>query len=59
MDFDIPLGVNGDTYDRYLVRVEEIARPIASSSSASPGCGPTRPGDHSGNHKGRPRGGTT
>ncbi|MCG2583232.1 NADH-quinone oxidoreductase subunit D [Massilia sp. TS11] len=24
MDFDIPLGVNGDSYDRYLVRVEEM-----------------------------------
>jgi len=24
MYFDIPLGVNGDTYDRYLVRVEEM-----------------------------------
>ena len=24
MDFDIPLGINGDTYDRYLVRVEEM-----------------------------------
>jgi NADH-quinone oxidoreductase subunit D len=24
LDFDIPLGVNGDTYDRYLVRVEEL-----------------------------------
>jgi NADH-quinone oxidoreductase subunit D len=24
LDFDIPVGVNGDTYDRYLVRVEEI-----------------------------------
>jgi NADH-quinone oxidoreductase subunit D len=23
-DFDIPLGANGDTYDRYLVRVEEF-----------------------------------
>jgi NADH-quinone oxidoreductase subunit D len=22
--FDIPVGVNGDTYDRYLVRVEEL-----------------------------------
>ena len=24
VDFDIPVGVNGDTYDRYLVRVEEL-----------------------------------
>ena len=24
MDFDIPLGKNGDCYDRYLVRVEEL-----------------------------------
>src|SRR3954453_7085198 len=24
MDFDLPLGVNGDTYDSYLVRVEEM-----------------------------------
>jgi NADH-quinone oxidoreductase subunit D len=24
LDFDIPVGVNGDTYDRYLVRVQEM-----------------------------------
>lgn len=24
MDFDIPIGINGDSYDRYLIRIEEM-----------------------------------
>jgi NADH-quinone oxidoreductase subunit D len=28
VDFDIPIGLNGDSYDRYLVRVEEMYQSI-------------------------------
>jgi len=28
MDFDIPIGVRGDTYDRYLVRLEEFRQSL-------------------------------
>jgi len=28
MDFEVPLGINGDCFDRYLVRIEEIRQSI-------------------------------
>ena len=28
MDFDIPVGKNGDAYDRYLVRIQEMFESI-------------------------------
>ena len=30
LDFQIPVGKNGDNYDRYLIRVEETPGPIIS-----------------------------
>src|SRR5215213_1718168 len=50
MDFDIPVGVNGDCYDRYLVRMEEfrqsngIVRQCIEWLRKNPG--PVTIGDH-------------
>ena len=48
MDFDIPVGKNGDCYDRYLVRIEEmrqIAEDHAASASQQMPGGPARSND--------------
>ena len=37
MEFDVPLGVKGDTYDRYLVRLEEFRQSLRIIRQAMPG----------------------
>ncbi len=51
MDFDIPIGKNGDNYDRYLIRVQEmresvkIMKQCVNMLSSSAGAGPISSGD--------------
>jgi len=37
MDFDIPIGTSGDTYDRYLVRLEEFRQSLRIIRQATDG----------------------
>jgi len=52
MDFDIPIGKNGDCYDRYLIRMEEmrqsakIMKQCCDLLSQSANEGPVQVGDH-------------
>jgi NADH-quinone oxidoreductase subunit D len=48
MDFDIPVGKNGDCYDRYLVRIEEMRQSlrIIRQSIAEMPSGPVKVDDH-------------
>jgi NADH-quinone oxidoreductase subunit D len=52
MDFDIPIGKNGDCYDRYLIRMEEmrqsvrIMRQCITKLRAADGQGPVVVADH-------------
>jgi NADH-quinone oxidoreductase subunit D len=47
IDFDIPIGTNGDCYDRYVVRVEEMRQSNRIIEHVWSGCartpGPSSP----------------
>jgi NADH-quinone oxidoreductase subunit D len=48
MDFDVPLGMNGDNYDRYLVRMMELdqsLRIVEQAAAALPPRAPIAAGD--------------
>ena len=48
MDFDIPIGKNGDCYDRYVIRMEEMRQSVKHheavrrEAAAADGQGPVR-----------------
>src|ERR1700758_2461156 len=52
MDFDIPIGKNGDCYDRYLIRMEEMRQSVRimkqciAKLRAADGQGPVHVADH-------------
>jgi len=47
LDFEVPVGQNGDVYDRYLVRLEEFRQSIRIVEQATGGLpdGPVKVGD--------------
>jgi NADH-quinone oxidoreductase subunit D len=45
LDFEIPIGINGDTYDRYLVRMEEMRQSTRILEQCIPMLAATPAGD--------------